>query len=291
MLAVASPCRKLQSFLPVYCGSRVTGYVDSGFYRSGMTKVARAMTISGAAADSAIGGKSFLAQSFAATLFNIRLGQWMENPAFRNGRYAARRENWVFWPKYLLMEALGLSDARSRLVHLSDGGHTGDNLGIVPLLQRRCRLILVVDAEYDPEYSFASLLNAIRFARIDLGVQIDIDLKAMQPDKQGFLPSHFAIGRIHYPARESGESGVQELPETTGYLVVLKSSLVASDEAALLKFRQRQPGFPQQSTGDQFFSEMQFEAHRMLGRAMIDTLFERHPELAQGEFAPDDCRD
>ncbi|MBN1142109.1 MAG: hypothetical protein JXB25_10020, partial [Deltaproteobacteria bacterium] len=85
-------------FSKLYCGSSVTGYVDTGVYRSGQTKVARVMTISGAAADSALGRETFFAQSFAATLFNVRLGQWMENPAFRAGRYVHLRENGVFWP-------------------------------------------------------------------------------------------------------------------------------------------------------------------------------------------------
>ncbi|MEE4607991.1 MAG: patatin-like phospholipase family protein, partial [Desulfobacteraceae bacterium] len=42
-------------FSKLFCGSKATGFVDTGLYRSGGTKLARAMTISGAAADSAMG--------------------------------------------------------------------------------------------------------------------------------------------------------------------------------------------------------------------------------------------
>ena len=37
---------------------------------------------------------------------------------------------------------------------------------------RGCQLIVVIDAEADPEMSFSSLLKAERYARIDLGVRI-----------------------------------------------------------------------------------------------------------------------
>ncbi len=264
-------------FSRFYCGSSVTGYMDSGVYRMGNTKVARAMSISGAAVDSAVGGDSFFAQSFATTLFNIRLGQWMENPAFRGGKYACWQENWVFWPKYLLMEALGMSDSRRRLVHLSDGGHTGDNLALVPLLQRRCRLIVVVDAEHDPDYAFSSLINAIRYAEVDYGARIDIDLDGFLPDTQGLVPKHFVSGKIRYPEND-------HFAASEGMLVVLKSSVTAGDETQIHKFRQIQPNFPQQTTGDQFFSEAQFEAYRKLGKAMARDLLIEHPELAQGDL-------
>ena len=46
-------------FSKLYCGSPATGFVDTGVYRSGETKVARAMTISGAAVDSGLGAARF----------------------------------------------------------------------------------------------------------------------------------------------------------------------------------------------------------------------------------------
>lgn len=259
-------------FSKLFCGSDATGYVDSCAYRSGATKVSRAMTISGAAAGSALGRQTFFAQSFAATLFNIRLGQWLENPRYRAGRDVYRRENMVFWPKYMLMEMFAMSDARRRLIHLSDGGHTGDNLGLVPLLQRRCGLILVVDAECDPDYGFGSLMNALRYARVDMGITIEIDLAPIEPDGKGWTREHFAAGYIHYPQTDT-ESKAE------GILLVLKSSVTLTDEEAIRKFRKTSGQFPHEPTADQFFSEEQFEAYLVMGRAMTQRLLERLPIL------------
>lgn len=265
-------------FSKLYCGSSVTGYVDSGVYRSGDTKVARVMTTSGAAVDSALGRDTFFAQSFATTLFNIRLGQWMENPAFRAGSHVHLQENGVFWPLYMVMESLGMSDSTRRLVHLSDGGHSGDNLGLIPLLQRRCRLIIAMDAEKDPDYRFESLVHAICYAEVDLGIRIDLRLNTLNPAETGLAAAHFAIGHIHYPKTIA-------CPEEDGVLVVLKSSVTSSDSVLIQKFKQAHPEFPQESTADQFFSEDQVEAYRQLGRAMAESLLSAHPELARGDLS------
>ncbi len=271
--------RKSEGFLfsKLYCGSQATGYVDTGLYRPGETKVARAMTISGAAADSALGRQTYFAQSFGATLFNIRLGQWLENPGYRGGRHAGRQETGVFWPKYFLMEMLGTNDARHRLVRLSDGGHTGDNLGLIPLLQRRCRLILAVDAECDTDYGFASLMYAIQYAEADLGIRIDIGLDELKPDEKGRVGRHYAIGTIVYPQTDAH-------PWTSGHLVLMKASVHAGDHETVLKYHQSRPVFPQETTVDQFFSEEQFEAYRTLGENIATQLLQEHAELEGGHL-------
>jgi uncharacterized membrane protein len=266
-------------FSKLYCGSSVTGYVDTAVYRSGDTRVARVMTTSGAALDSAVGRETFFAQSFAATLLNIRLGQWLENPAFRAGSRVHLQEHCVLWPIYMAMEALGMSDSHHRLLHLSDGGHSGDNLGLIPLLQRRCRLILVMDAEYDPDYSFSSLAHALRYADVDLGIGVDLPLDSLTPNEAGYTDAHFAIGRIHYPATDHCTW------EEDGWLIVLKSSVTKTDGVSIQKFKEAHPAFPQESTADQFFSEDQVEAYRQLGQAMAKSLLTVHPELARGELA------
>lgn len=265
-------------FSKLYCGSSVTGYIDTAVYRSGDTKVARVMTISGAALNSAVGRETFFAQSFAATLLNIRLGQWLENPAFRAGSRVHLQENCVLWPIYMAMEALGMSDSHHRLLHLSDGGHSGDNLGLIPLLQRRCRLILVMDAEHDPDYRFSSLAHAIRYADVDLGISVDLHLDSLTPNKAGYTDAHFAIGRIHYPATDHYPCGED------GWIIVLKSSVTKANGVSIQKFKEAHPTFPQESTADQFFSEDQVEAYRQLGRAMAKSLLTVHPELARGEL-------
>ena len=80
-------------------------------------------------------------------------------------------------PLYLLFEAFSKSGWAVRagdieeknvgFVFLTDGGHI-DNLAIYELLRRRCRLIISIDAEADPDFTGASLVQVERFARIDL---------------------------------------------------------------------------------------------------------------------------
>lgn len=264
-------------FSKLYCGSPATGFVDTGVYRSGETKVARAMTISGAAVDSGLGRGTFFPQAFATTLFNLRLGQWLENPGYRNGRDCWRQESGVFWPWYLLMETFGISDTRHRLVHLSDGGHTGDNLGLIPLLQRRCALILAVDGECDPHLHFASLMYAIQYAEADLGIHIDLCLDDLRPDAQGMVQRHYAIGTIHYPSTLTAT-------ETTGHLIVLKSSLHCGDAETVRMFAAGHAAFPHETTADQFFAEEQYEAYRRLGQNLAEQLVREQPELAAGDL-------
>ncbi|HXT19485.1 MAG TPA: patatin-like phospholipase family protein, partial [Thermoanaerobaculia bacterium] len=67
-------------FSPGFVGSSVTGFARTEEYEAGQLRLARAMAISGAAVASGAGFHTFWAQSFFATLFNVRLGYWMENP-------------------------------------------------------------------------------------------------------------------------------------------------------------------------------------------------------------------
>ena len=90
----------------------------------------------------------------------------------------------MFWPPYILREVLGHTNERTRLVNVSDGGHTGDNVGIYPLLERRCQVIIACDAEADPAIAFGSFTEALRHAYVDLGIDMDIDLSMItaRPD-------------------------------------------------------------------------------------------------------------
>ena len=256
-------------FSRLFCGSDTTGFLETWSYRAGDTQLVDAMTISGAAASPAMGRRSFLAQSVAMTLFNVRLGQWLENPAYKRSTLP----RWTFWPGYLLSEILASCDADGRLVYLSDGGHSGDNLGIYPLLKRRCELILAVDAEHDPEYSGNSLVEALRQIHLDEGIEVDIDLSPLRPGADG-KPStaHFVSAPIHYPKRRlaSGET----LDPSEGCLVVIKSSLTGDEPEMVANYQRNNEPFPHETTGDLFFDDAQFEAYRLLGEHMLDIVLD-----------------
>jgi len=63
--------------------------------------------------------------------------------------------------------SLRLTNDKSANIYLSDGGHF-DNLGLYEMIRRRCRFILVVDAEADKDFAFEDLGKAIRQVVIDL---------------------------------------------------------------------------------------------------------------------------
>jgi hypothetical protein len=237
-------------FSKYFCGSKQTGYLETRKYAGGTTQLARALTVSGAAAGTGVGYQTFFAQSFLAAVFNIRLGQWVPNPRRNSGQRLA------FWPIYIVREVFGLTNEWSRLVNVSDGGHTGDNVGIYPLLERRCQVIIACDAEADPAIAFGSFTEALRHAYVDLGVDVDIDLSMLLPDPTtGLSKAHCAIGRIRYP----------ECPGRPNWLVYMKNSLTGNEPAPILNYKRTSPAFPHESTADQFFDDSQFESYRALG--------------------------
>jgi hypothetical protein len=261
-------------FSKYFCGSKQTGYLETDKYADGTTQLARALTVSGAAAGTGVGYQTFFAQSFLAALFNIRLGQWVPNPRRNTGQRLA------FWPAYIIREVFGLTNEWSRLVNVSDGGHTGDNIGIYPLLERRCQVIIACDAEADPAIAFGSFTEAMRHAYVDLGVDVDIDLSMILPDPStGLSKAHCAIGRIRYP----------ECPDRPNWLIYMKNSLTGNEPAPVMNYKRTSPVFPHESTADQFFDDAQFESYRSLGDHIAEETLGRwltEPEIREALGLP-----
>jgi hypothetical protein len=226
----------------------------------GSVSLGTAMTISGAAASPNMGYHSSPSVAFLLTVFNVRLGWWMQNtstPAY----WHTTGPN--FGLRYLLCELFGISTDRSKFVQLSDGGHF-DNLAIYELVRRRCRFIVVSDAGEDPDYEFEDLGNSIRKAFIDLDVDIRIAKRAIVPDP-GTRCSlyHCAVGTIHYDRNTP-----------PGYLLYIKTSMTGNEPSDVAQYAAAHPAFPHESTGDQFFSESQFESYRKLGFHVGDTVLD-----------------
>lgn len=213
-----------------------------------------ALAVSGAAASPNMGYHTSPALSFLMTVFNVRLGWWLGNPAHPT---AWRLPGPPIGLLYLFSELLGRTNARSSFVYLSDGGHF-ENLGIYELVKRRCRLIVASDAGQDRTSVFCDLGNAVRKCRNDLGIDIELETAALAR----LLPTrlttrHCAVGRIRYDRVDPGAE--------PGVLVYLKPSLSGDEPADLLNYGALCPDFPHESTGDQFFGESQFESYRKLG--------------------------
>jgi GNAT superfamily N-acetyltransferase len=257
--------RKAESFLlsPIYCGSQTTGYQElpDDFRRGNMT-LGRAMAVSGAAADPNMGHHQSPPVTALMTVFNTRLGWWIENPSRplwslelpQNTHWSAESPS---FGGLILKELLGRTDASGHWVHLSDGGHF-ENLAVYELIRRRCRFIVVSDAGCDPALAFEDLANLIRKCRTDFGIRIEIDtapiLRQLSNDCSRW---HCAVGKIRYDDVDGGE--------VPGILVYVKASLTGDESPDLQQYTKRFPDFPHQTTADQFFDETQFESYRALG--------------------------
>ncbi|HHT9138944.1 MAG TPA: patatin-like phospholipase family protein [Candidatus Wunengus sp. YC60] len=251
-----------------FFGSLCTGYYNTVELETKIDphiNLGTAMAISGAAASPNMGTVTIKPLVFIMTLLNIRLGYWLPNPyqlrkhGYSKMRYSKFSIFTGVGPLYLLMELFGLIDEKSKYVNVSDGGHI-ENLGIYELLRRRCKYIIACDAEEDTDMTFGSLAKLMRYARIDLSIEIDIDLNDLRRDEKGLSHKHCAVGKIRYGGGE------------TGYLLYIKSSLTGDEKEDILEYRSKNADFPHQSTGDQFFDEAQFEAYRALGYHIADKM-------------------
>jgi hypothetical protein len=227
--------------LPDEKGLLLSHYRPTAQYMGGVW-MGSAMSISGAAASPNMGYHSSPALTFLMTVFNVRLGHWSPNPA--------NETHWMkhdppFGGTYLLKELFGLTEYSSPFVYLSDGGHF-ENLGIYELVRRRCACIVAIDAGQDSNSQFDDLGNAIRKCYADFGVVIDIHAEDLES-------GYSAVGRITYP----------DAPPAT--LIYIKPRLTGTEPADLLNYKCTHPGFPHESTTDQWFDESQFESYRKLG--------------------------
>jgi hypothetical protein len=266
-----------------WIGSVATGYAPMEEFEpeAGDLDLATAMAISGAAVSSNMGSHSVRPLTPTLAILNIRLGYWMKNPAFwaPTGAISSRKHTYpgAWIPKhrstlFLWSEITGRLYENADEVYLTDGGHI-ENLGVYELLRRRCRFIVAIDVEPDLTMRFPALVRLERFARIDLGIRITLPWESIrkttlalmaaaagstQPSPPGSQPGpHAAIGTIDYGGGE------------TGYLMYVKTSLTGDENDYIREYARRYSRFPHESTGDQFFTEEQFEVYRALGFHMM----------------------
>jgi hypothetical protein len=257
-------------FTPLYCGHLPpTGRADAqaagdrkvddrerGLAR--LLSLGTAVAISGAAVSPNMGARSSPATTFLLTLFDARLGWWVPNRLRQAPMYG---DHPGFPGLHLVAELLGLTHDAGRFAHISDGGHF-ENLALYELVRRRCRFIVCSDAGADPTREFADLGNAIQKCRVDFGAEIELDINLLRPDPAtGLSRRHAVLGKIRYSDTRHG------------LLLYLKPSLVGDEPADVQHYARRNPEFPHQSTGDQFFDEVQFECYRRLGQHIGDRVF------------------
>lgn len=269
---------------PLYCGSKLTGYVPTDHYDDyrAMTLPA-AVTISAAAVNPGMGMYSSPLLSVLVTLLNVRLGCWVSNPIVLKKSFGM-----VWWPIYFFRELLGRIGSNNRMVNISDGGHI-ENLGAYELLRRGCRLIISVDAGEDPAYQFFDLNNFVLRARNEMGLEVHFP-DGQKPEEiirphpsSVYSKQRYAVADIlqWWEDRPKAGGGTETVnlrkPIKVGTFVYVKSSITApmgkpdldpQDELkyGTYKYKIYHPTFPHESTADQFFDPIQWEAYYQLGQ-------------------------
>lgn len=255
-------------FAKHYCGGPTVGWWPTAEWegKDGHLDLGTAMAISGAAAAPRMGTLTSAKYTTLMAMLNVRLGYWLRRPD-STGPFSG-----VPGASYFLRELTGLMDEGLPFVNLSDGGHI-ENIGLYELLRRRCRFIVAIDGEADPNQTFGGLLTAIQMAKIDLGVRIDPDLADLRDGIEHFKRAHFVMTRIDYGLSDDAGKPI------IGLLLVIKLALTGNESELLMRYRRENPAFPHESTAGQLFSESQFEAYRCLGEHAAEAAFD--PLLVQ----------
>ena len=284
----------------LYCGSDQHGLGFEGTADSFFSKLTLgdAIALSGAAVSPWATNNSLVRALLL--VMNLRTGLWLPRPqpqsqALRQGvlGWLAQRFftplQWA-WMRTMPDPTNGfVRRPATEWSHLlvTDGGHY-ENLGIEPLLRRRCRLILAVDATEDGNYEFDGLATMMNRARSRWGIEFRdcVEEKPVTfptelvPDKStGFGRNRFWAVRIRYPS-------VNGSAKSEGLLVYVKSVILEDDPMALCQHKKVSEAFPNDPTSDQFFDPELFESYRFLGFTAAIQLAEKLKVL--GGTADDD---
>jgi predicted acylesterase/phospholipase RssA len=292
---------------PFLVGSSATGWLRTEGSEFDDMSLASAMAISAAAANprGAAGGKGVTRNSSVAivmSLLNVRLGYWVRNPnprAVKNDPAPPRLHTAVpsrsrrpnhFWPGgFYALSGRGYRE-HSKWLELADGGHF-ENLAVYELIRRRCGLIVVVDGGQDNASSYSDLVTAVQRASEDFGAEVRFDMKVWDrprwdwrdsgpaqliaksdntdyPKGAEFAEKGYFVASIDYGARGGGGW------PRRGVIIYLKSTLIPALKIRAKGYRGAHADFPQQTTGDQFFDEEQFEAYREVGYRICAQMIE-----------------
>jgi hypothetical protein len=155
-------------FTPLRLGSDGFGYSNEF-----PVTVGRAVSISGAAVDLAGMTPGHLESAFLSSL-NMDIGYHIDNYNKR-ARYKNLRR---IIPFYSIVNP---NDRKGTDIYLTDGGYS-ENLGMYPLVKRLCREIIVVDAEFDPNYQFVGYFKLQNALRSEMQVDLEIEgIDKLQP--------------------------------------------------------------------------------------------------------------
>ena len=269
------------------------------------------MAISGAAFTPGLGRATSLPVALAFGLFNVRLGYWWNSgidAGDRPGRYPPPLAKWLceLPARLFRTQSTILAEWRARfgggserLWYLSDGGHF-ENTGLYELIRRRLPLMIAVDGSHDPQYKFDDMALLTRRVRIDFNAAIDwlepavtkgtqvawtdIDRAASRLGRtvpywvRGWI-NPAAIGPRQDICRDGAQAAALGIitytdePGLTSWVLLVKATVGGEVPLDVSCYAATHEDFPHTSTAQQFFSDDEWEAYRMLGRCVGGRVF------------------
>jgi hypothetical protein len=197
-----------------------------------------------------------------------------------------------------------------------------ENMGGYELIRRRLPLIVIIDAEADPQYTFEGLANLVQKTRLDFGAEIEFCNESELDEKLRETPMRRFFGTLEQLKRGTwaeepvkdpetrqkrlslapvdserfslahaalakieyrAESGE---PKTSGWLILIKPTLTGDEPADVLRYHNQHHSFPHETTANQWFNESQWESYRKLGEHIGMKVFGCFPPNLSGFQCP-----
>lgn len=277
---------------PLYCGSNATGWRRTENYMDGRLTLATAVAISGAAANpnTGVGGVGLTRNLFVSlvmSLLNLRLGYWADHPNPKH--WLSHLPNHFRPGAYALSNAMGAEGGGYQenrdFVQLSDGGHF-ENMGLYELIRRRVKLAIVCDGGADREFSFSDMQTTVRRIEDDFGARI----KILEPDTPDRVVPDAPLPPRYPPRAGLAKQGhmlasITYADGSKGWLIFMKTTLIEDVSFKVKGYVAQNPTFPDESTADQFFDEVQFEAYRELGYCIADKMLDAQVNTDRGDIS------
>ncbi len=160
-------------------------------------------------------------------------------------------------------------------LYVSDGGHS-ENLGAYALIKRKCRLIIIVDAEHEPTipYTFGS------YSKLKEQLEKEMKLILTIPDIDAYLDATGRTGKPTAPAAAVMRGTVMPMtgdPATVQTSVIYVKLVLDREHLdtypeEVRNYARENALFPQDPTFPPIFTSQQFIAYRELGHHVAAAL-------------------
>lgn len=270
---------------PIFAGADDVGYVHTTTNHTWM-RLKEAMAISGAALDTSSGKVPFTL-SGPVNVANLNLGYYV--PGF----YQTFWKRMMFgFPGSRVLNPFGVNSGHGRKFdsyryYLTDGAHF-NNLGVYALVKRGCRLIIVSDGTSDPlsnewsysgnskkSRSFSDLRELTMQLENDFGAELEMHWAEFNPTNNNTTTNGYGniTASTVFVGKIKNLNVLNE--EDDGVTIIYIKAAYTNRDQLLNTFiytdaeKDRNPDFPNRTTGDQFYSERQVLSHRAIGRESV----------------------